>query len=550
MSDTDDMLILALMQMKLIDRNSQTKSLKSLSAEDFQTITLQLLHQVQHIKNIRHSLPDQISKSGSKYQECQTMVDFLKAVDFQGALSLSDLVTPSLRSKQMVLEFLLEITNVADNEVEFSAKETENQMKKKKIKSFLKNWLNEPYILPELREEQKKEREVLIFVTNEALTKRKLNKLVVELSDEKVLTNTFLQKVTKPKIMPDFHAKLAERQLILNKAKNNYYIPSKFVSLPSKVTEVTEVKEVTENSNKIQDIFEAAENEKDKIKKELQEQQVKLSDLTTELANVSAILGSKETEKLEMEDLLRDINGKNERLDNILNEKILVFETLVREKDKDKEEKSAVLQDEVKELADKFKSMTNDWLQYSGEMKNNIELMRTKISTKKKEYNFKYEKIGELKEEVSRIENKINEKRNLKEFLKEEYDKIQIDINRNTIISKINDLTKAIVESKDAVRKQLANLAEIESEIDDEVRNIKRVENEIEEAIFKDANSYGQLKAVNHEFIQVRESYNTIQKKIFDMHNNLINNKSLKTEVDNFKQKLKEINIVELKEEY
>ena len=120
---------------------------------------------------------------------------------------------------------------------------------------------------------------------------------------------------------------------------------------------------------------------------------------------------------------------------------------------------------EVSSLERKYDEMISNWDEYSGQAKSRIEDLKNSIETKKKEYNFKYEKISQIKKEIDEMSTKIGLKSELANFLNEEYQKIPMDINRNKFITKISELTSSISQEKNKIYNYISDLKNLENQI-------------------------------------------------------------------------------------
>jgi len=204
---------------------------------------------------------------------------------------------------------------------------------------------------------------------------------------------------------------------------------------------------------------------------------------------------------------------------------------------------------EVTTMEKKFDEMVSNWEEYISQAKSKVDELKNNLDSKKREYNFKYERINLIKKEIEDIFIKIGVKEDLAKFLKEEYQKIPIDINRNKFINKISELTHNINKEKKNILIYLNDLKSTENQINIINDNIKKVDNEFEDKLFQDAKKDATSKEFYAFFIKIRDGYNLIQKNIIDL--NLAKTKLKETEnkVDDYQLKLKSYDINQLIEQ-
>ena len=204
---------------------------------------------------------------------------------------------------------------------------------------------------------------------------------------------------------------------------------------------------------------------------------------------------------------------------------------------------------EVEKLEKKYQDMVKDWSDYSNQAKNQIQELKTSIDEKKKEYKYKYDQINTLKKEIEEISNKILMKQEIAQFLNDEYGKITVNINRNIFVNKISDLTKKIINERKAVSQYMDDLKKTDKTIEILNAVIKKLDNEMEDLLYKDAKNSAKLKDVYSAFIKLREGYNTCQKNIIEVSNQKYKLTELNNQVDDYKDKIKNYDIKQLKEQ-
>ena len=242
-----------------------------------------------------------------------------------------------------------------------------------------------------------------------------------------------------------------------------------------------------------------------------------------------------------------EITQNNQNLLKQIEDKLETFEQI------QKINRSEIKEDDIlKEytiLEKKFEEMVSNWDEYTAQANSKIDELKNNLESKKKEYNFKYEKVTILKKEIEEISSKINVKEELSNFLKEEYQKIPLDINRNKFINKITELTQNINSEKNNILVYLNDLKITENQIMNINDSIKKVDNEFEDKLFQDAKKDFTSKEFYALFIKIRDGYNLIQKNIIDLNITKTKMKELENKVDDYQMKLKSYDINQLTEQ-
>jgi hypothetical protein len=298
---------------------------------------------------------------------------------------------------------------------------------------------------------------------------------------------------------------------------------------------------------KIDQIRENIEKDKEIISQEIQEKNFTLKNLITSIKENDEILNNIKTQKENSMENLNEITNTNQNFVKKIEEKLETFEQI--KKMDNSEIKQNDIEKEIEILEKKFEDMVNNWEEYSLHSNIKIDELKTNLESKKKEYNFKYEKVGLLKKELEEISNKISVKEELGNFLKEEYNKIPVDINRNKFIMKITELTQNINNEKNNIIVYLKDLKVTESQITMVNDNIKKVDNEFEDKLFQDAIKDPVIKEFYALFIKIRDGYNLIQKNIIDMNTAKTKIKEFENKVDDYQMKLKSYDIEQLTEQ-
>lgn len=643
--ESDNLLLVALKQLGLVPKD--LNSVNQFKNNDFLNVVLKTSNKVIVSKGIENfQLPESLSSdSNSKFKECRKIVEFLKSLGFKYQININNLLYPTVKEINSILEFLVELISKEDHQTD-TTEFNEKSLYKIKQQKILKDFISKQWVMPELDKNSMTfnsngfSKKIIsnnsvkskIVILDKQLLKQfkknvsgiEVNKEIKNLSQQKTnelyengkhcnlisnedfeVSNEILKsrknneydKLSELKVLSKNLEKLSEEQKVsesqqwqylLNQrnrfiaVKNANFFENNFINKTILKRDRCIVQEemsnddsrekgldyfkrkISDNANsdnksnnkkdeskenevkksKLPQIKDKFENERNEISKEIETLSLELSEASKNLEilrnrNINTI------EKLGLENLnLHDMKEKNEDLIKFINSKLDTLENLK------KMEKNQVaiddLNDEVSNLEKKYNEMVSNWNLYSNQMNIQISDIKEDLEVKKKEYSYKYDKIIELKKEIEEMDQKTNLKRELKNFLKEEFEKIPVEINRNKYINKISELTVTLNKEKEKWFKYLEEIKQIEDQLEKIVEVIKRLDNEIEDKMFQDAKSNTSLKDNYSLYIKVRENYNLIQKNMLDTQRIKDTIRETENKVDDYRIKLKNYDMNQL----
>ena len=636
MNDTEDLLILTLNQLNCLPSNESQKiqTISQIKNEDFAEIIIKVINKIIQIKNLEIDFPESASKEmNKKYVEAQKIVEFIKNLGLRGDLGINQILFPSQRDMQNLLEFTLEIITQNDTGADEFTQVNEQNLIKKKIGKILNNWKNENFIIPELNENIYNEND---FYLNEYYLKiekskmkelnnykKKFNENVsknfkensknttknIENSDNIFFIQEEDNEILKFTTGEQKHNYLIDKLKLKNSIKSSNEKEQNFINIFSKRNKAIDFlfnnyKEnnfinnvnIIKNKNKIfyggdfskfitnlntQSTLISNENNNNNINKENENEEnesktnVFKNKLETIISNFEEEKRIKNEEINELNNKLLSINNQiekykqnhiehNEQKTNLLKEfenlnninqillkeiedQMKAYEQMKKFQSKEMVENDVI--NEVENLEKKYQNMVDNWNDYSNQAKSRIQELKTAINTKKKEYTYKSDQINVLKKEIEEISSKIQMKQELAQFLSEEYQKIPLNINRNSFINRIAELTNNINKERQNISQYLKDLNEADMKINKYNETIKRVDNELEDILFQDAKNNRKLNDVYAAFIKLREGYSNLQKNIIDNFNKKSKLRELESQVYDYKIKLKSYDMNQLQEQ-
>ena len=639
MNESEKLLVMTLDQLGCLPKDKQIEALSQIQHEDFGYIIIKVCRNIMQIKNIEMIFPETLSKEMNKrYQECQKVVEFIKNLGYKSDLNINNILFPSMREMQRLLEFTLEIITSVDTGAEFAQGITEKNYTQIKIGKQLNEWHSNLWVIPELnpRLYPKKVGKKNKFTLK--LKKSQINdfKQIVAANAEhitdnqKILSQTVTEEITSSPninfIQEEDNAFLKyaggdkNHNYLVNKLKikNNYkpiekstnqdfldcleargkaidflyhtYKENNFTNnvniinrknknlygilnldpatmstafsgssqLGGKGTNDNlisgkgEGNEDEENKNnlyqsKLDNIISNLEEKKKKKNEEIAELNNKLLNIVSNIEKLKDLHKDNADVKGDLQARLDELSMQNKKLLKEIEEQMSAYEQM--KKLQKSEIVEADIVQEVQNLEKKYEDLVSGWEEYSTQSKARIDELKTKIDTKKKEYSYKYEQITTLKKEIEEIANKIANKQEHAAFLKEESEKIPVEVNRNNYTNKIAELTKNIKREKNNILNYLNDVKAMDAKIAKINENIKRVDNEFEDKLFQDAKQHSNLKDVYTAFIKLRDGYTTLQKNILDANSLKHKLKELENKVDDYKIKLKSYDYEQLKEQ-
>ena len=299
--------------------------------------------------------------------------------------------------------------------------------------------------------------------------------------------------------------------------------------------------------NKLDAIISNFEEEKKAKNEEIAELNTRLLNITNNIDTLKNTQKDNAELKNQLQETLVKLSEENTELLKEIEDEMAAYEQMKKLQKNEMGENDVI--NEVEKLEKKYQDMVKDWNEYASQAKNQILQLKTSIDEKKKEYKYKYDQINTLKKEIEEIANKISMKQELAQFLNDEYGKITININRNVFVNKIADLTQNIMKERRAISQYIDDLKKTDKNIENLNVVIKRVDNELEDLLYKDAKSNGKLKEVYSAFIKLRDGYINCQKNIIEVSNQRYKLTDLNNQVDEYKDKVKNYDIKQLKEQ-
>jgi hypothetical protein len=133
------------------------KSLSQLTNEQFGNIILKIGRKLKSLKGIEFFIPEYYGKDlNSKYKDAQMIVEFLKKLGYKADMYINNILFPSQKDTQRILEFLIEqLSNSDSNAIEINENFNEKNFIKYKVSQKFAIWAKDSWVLPEIEHETK-----------------------------------------------------------------------------------------------------------------------------------------------------------------------------------------------------------------------------------------------------------------------------------------------------------------------------------------------------------------------------------------------------------
>lgn len=120
-----------------------------------------------------------------------------------------------------------------------------------------------------------------------------------------------------------------------------------------------------------------------------------------------------------------------------------------------------VLQQEVGELTHALEELKAEWDEYKKPLNDEIFEQKQNISDKKVEYQYKVDKIKEIKKEIKATIQDLEHKKEMLKYYNNQWEKCPKDINRNQYLKRINEIIANLKQQKVEIVGILKEITEI-----------------------------------------------------------------------------------------
>ena len=129
-----------------------------------------------------------------------------------------------------------------------------------------------------------------------------------------------------------------------------------------------------------------------------------------------------------------------------------------------------VLQQEVGAINSELETLKEEWEEYKKPIKEEIFETKQQISDKRVEYQYKADKIKELKKELKQAVSDIEHKKKVFQFMEAEWQAMPKDVNRNQYLKRINEIIGNLKSQNVEIRSILGEIGEIQKTTENVMR--------------------------------------------------------------------------------
>lgn len=117
---------------------------------------------------------------------------------------------------------------------------------------------------------------------------------------------------------------------------------------------------------------------------------------------------------------------------------------VITELEKLKGQDLRVLQGETAALNEELEKLKSEWDEYKKPINEEIFANKQMLNDRKVEYQYKNEKIKDLKKDFKKAIEDLEHKKKVHEYMKVEVEKMPKDVNRNQYLKRINEIIKTL----------------------------------------------------------------------------------------------------------
>lgn len=160
---------------------------------------------------------------------------------------------------------------------------------------------------------------------------------------------------------------------------------------------------------------------------------------------------------------------------------------VISELEKLKGQDLRVLQGETASLNEELEKLKTEWDEYKKPINEEIFANKQMLNERKVEYQYKNEKIKDLKKDFKKAVEDLEHKKKVHEYMKVEVEKMPKDVNRNQYLKRINEIIKTLKDQKKEIIGVLDDVKAIQKDTEAVLAQTKAIDNDVETIIFDDA---------------------------------------------------------------
>lgn len=162
------------------------------------------------------------------------------------------------------------------------------------------------------------------------------------------------------------------------------------------------------------------------------------------------------------------------------------------------------------EINKELELLKEEWESYKRGATDEILEVKQDIQDKRVEYNYKNEKIKELKKEFKATVGEIEHKKQVMTFMQQELDALPKDVNRNQYLKRINEIIKKVKSQNSSIKEIIDEVKGLQAATISVTGEIKQIDVEVEERVFKDTAKDKVAKEIYMEIQALKSNFDKL----------------------------------------
>jgi chromosome segregation ATPase len=198
-----------------------------------------------------------------------------------------------------------------------------------------------------------------------------------------------------------------------------------------------------------------------------------------------------------------------------------------------------ILQNQVGELKKELDVLQEEWKEYKKPLTDEINEQKQDITDKKVEYQYKMDKIKDIKKEIKDTIQDLEHKKELLVYLQNQWEKLPQDVNRNQYLKRINEIIANLKAQKVEIKNILGEITDIQKDTDALIEQIKKLDVEVEDYIFNEAKKDKIAKEIYKEITQLKDDFDKLTTNIQEQNKLKSTIREIETKSEDFRIKYK-----------
>jgi chromosome segregation ATPase len=161
-------------------------------------------------------------------------------------------------------------------------------------------------------------------------------------------------------------------------------------------------------------------------------------------------------------------------------------------------------------MNEELQNLRDEWEEYKKPIKEEIFETKQQISDKRVEFQYKADKIKELKKELKQAVQDIEHKKKVYAYMEQEWNTMPKDVNRNQYTKRISEIIHNLKIQNNEIKSILEEVHQIQDETHEMTKQIKKVDTELEDIVFKDAQKDKLAKDIYKEIMSLKGDFEVL----------------------------------------